>query len=114
MTAEEVFDDLAHKYGDDFNWRMLPFSNKSFVEELRRELGDDHFLFSGEKIYAVAKCDSNDDVLYGCGRENGKDVYYVFHLTWQASNQTGFPKREKLVGIDAVREYIENAYLSNR
>ncbi|MBQ3010196.1 MAG: hypothetical protein IJD81_03270 [Oscillospiraceae bacterium] len=113
MTAEEVFDDLAHKYGDDFTWRMLPFTNKSFVRELHRELGEGHY-FLNNPIYAVAKCDANDDVLYGCGREDEKDVYYVFHLTWQANNQAGYPKRKKLVGIDAVREYIENDYLSSR
>lgn len=32
MTAEEVFCDLIEKYGEDFNWRMLPFSDKDFVE----------------------------------------------------------------------------------
>lgn len=110
MTAEEIFCDLAEKYGEDFNWHMLPFTNKTFVEELRKEIGEGHFLYN-EKIYAVAKCDSNDDVLFGCGRENEKDVYYIFHLTWQSSNEKGFPRYEKFVGIDAVKEYVERAYI---
>ena len=38
MTAEEVFDDLSHKYGEDFNWHMLPFTNKTFVAELKSEI----------------------------------------------------------------------------
>lgn len=28
---------LSDKYGEDFNWHMGPASNKSFVEELKRE-----------------------------------------------------------------------------
>ena len=74
MTVEEVFDDLWKKYGDDFIWRMLPFSDKYFVNELKLELGA-HYLFD-ESIYAVAKCDANDDVLYLCDNDgknnNGK------------------------------------------
>ena len=100
MTAEEVFCDLAEKY----------FTNKTFVEELRKEIGESHFLYN-EKIYAVAKCDSNDDV-YVCGRENEKDAYYIFHLTWQSSNEKGFARYKKIVGINAVKEYIESSYVS--
>ena len=62
MTAEEVFCDLGDKYGDDFNWYMIPLTNRTFVAELRREIGEKHFLYN-KPIYAVAKCDSNDDVL---------------------------------------------------
>lgn len=28
MTAEEVFCDLGDKYGDEFNWHMIPLTNK--------------------------------------------------------------------------------------
>ena len=61
MTAEEVFSALYDKYGVDFNWHLLPLlqANGNFVEELKREIGNDHFLYH-KKIWAVAKCDSND------------------------------------------------------
>ncbi len=42
MTAEEVFDLLWQKYGDEFIWRMLPFTDKYFVKELQQELGDNY------------------------------------------------------------------------
>lgn len=110
MTAEEVFNDLLDKYGSDFNWHMLPLSNKSFVDELKKEIGTAHFLFDAP-VWAVAKCDSNDDVLYLSGSENGKDIYYLFHLTWQAFNKNGFSRYIKIAGIDAVKKYIENSYI---
>lgn len=88
MTAEEVFDDLSHQYGEDFNWRMLPFTNKTFVAELKNEIGKHHFLYN-EQIYVVAKCDSNDDVLFVAGNEGGVDVYYIFHLTYSKENING-------------------------
>lgn len=65
MTLEEMFCDLYDKYGKDFNWYLLPLTQAdgAFVVELNKEIGQGHFL-SGKKIRAVAKCDSNDDVLY--------------------------------------------------
>ena len=38
MTAEEIFCDLFDKYGEDFNWYMVPLSqsNGIFVEELKK------------------------------------------------------------------------------
>ena len=110
MTAEEVFDDLAKKYGEEFNWHVLPFTNKSFVAELKKEIGETHFLYN-ERIYAVAKCDSNDDVLFAAGNEDGMDIYYIFHLTYSVNNMDGYPKYIKLIGIQEVREYIEQAFI---
>ena len=37
MTAEEVFCELSDKYGDDFNWHMLPLSNHTFTAELKKK-----------------------------------------------------------------------------
>lgn len=45
MTAEEVFCELSDKYGDDFNWHMLPLSNHTFTAELKKEIGNRHFLY---------------------------------------------------------------------
>lgn len=43
MTVEELFEKLIGKYGDNFNWTLVPFSNNSFVDELNKELGDNKF-----------------------------------------------------------------------
>ena len=41
MTIEEVFSDLYDKYGEDFNWYMLPLTQADgmFVTELKNEIG---------------------------------------------------------------------------
>ena len=50
MTLEEMFRDLYDKYGNDFNWYMIPFTQAdgAFVAELNKEIGQGHFL-SGKK-----------------------------------------------------------------
>ena len=47
MTAEEIFCDLLDKYGEDFNWCMVPLSQASgfLVEELKKEIGEGHILY---------------------------------------------------------------------
>lgn len=112
MTAEEVFYDLNHRYGDDFNWHMLPYSNKTFVTELKKELGKDHFLYH-KQMWAVAKCDSNDDVLYVTDGDSGTDIYYIIHLTYSALNKNELPKFKEFSGILTVKEYIEQSYTTN-
>lgn len=41
MTLEEMFCDLYDKYGNDFNWYMIPFAQAdgAFVAELNKEMG---------------------------------------------------------------------------
>ena len=38
MTLEEMFCDLYDKYGNDFNWYMIPFTQAdgAFVAELKK------------------------------------------------------------------------------
>ena len=114
MTAEEIFSDLYDKYGEDFNWYMIPFSqaNGTFVTELKKEIGKDHFLYSKE-ILEVAKCESNDDVLYVTGGEAGSDIYYIFHLTYSVQNLAGFPKYKEFADIYAVKKYLEQEFIEN-
>lgn len=102
MTLEEVFYDLDRQYGDRFHWRMLPLTNRSFVEELKREIGKDHPL-AERHLWAVAKCDSDDRVLYLS--ENGD--YYIFHLTYSEYNREGFPRYRRFSGIEEMAEAIE-------
>lgn len=63
MTAQEVFNDWSKKYGEDFNWSMLSLENKTFVTELKKEVGSESPL-NDKDIRALEKCESNDDVLY--------------------------------------------------
>ena len=108
MTAEEVFVELSEKYGENFNWRMIPLTNKSFVEELKKEIGRNHFLYN-KILRAVAKCDSNDRVLYS-STDGGTDIYYIFHLTYSEHNIKGFPKYQVLLNIQEVKAYIEQDF----
>ena len=104
MTLEEMFCDLYDKYGKNFNWYMIPFTQAdgAFVAELNKEIGQDHFLY-GKKIQAVAKCESNDDVLYVVRNGIGRDIYYLFHLTYSAHNADGFPRYEEFADLFAVK-----------
>lgn len=114
MTADEIFSDLFDQYGEDFNWYMVPLSQASgtLVKELKREIGKDHFLYH-KKIWAVAKCESNDDVLYVTGSGKGTDRYYIFHLTYSVQNSEGFPKYQEFPDIGAVKDYIEKSFVEN-
>ena len=91
---------------------MLPLSNLTFVAELKKEIGRNHFLYN-KQIWAVAKCDSNDDVLYLADNGGGTDIYYMFHLTYSECNADGFPRYEKFEEIHAVKEYIEQSLNQN-
>lgn len=110
MTAEEVFNDLSEKYGDSFPWRMLPFSDKGFVTELKREIDQNHFLYN-RKIWAVAKSDSSDDVLFVTENEYKEDIYYIVHLTYSDDNVKGYPQCKVLSEIEKVKQYIEETYV---
>lgn len=114
MTLEEMFCDLYDKYGKDFNWYLLPLTQAdgAFVVELNKEIGQGHFL-SGKKIRAVAKCDSNDDVLYVIRSGIGRDIYYMFHLTYSAHNADGFPRYVEFTDLFAVKEFIERSYIED-
>ena len=78
MTIEEIFSDLYDKYDEDFNWYMIPLTQADgvFVTELKNEIGEDHFLYD-KRIWAAAKCESNDDVLYVIDNGRNADSYYI-------------------------------------
>ncbi|MBQ8133141.1 MAG: hypothetical protein IJ192_01830 [Clostridia bacterium] len=108
-TAEELFDDLYQKYVDEFDWCFVPFTNQTFVSELKKELGTKHKLYH-QQIYAVYRCESNDDVLFVIDSDkNGNDIYCIYHLTWSGKEESGsFPLcKERFVGIDEVKKYFE-------
>lgn len=111
MTIETILDDLAHEYGEDFNWHMIPFSDKFFVNELKKELEtNDPFLSNG--VYAVAKCDSNDDVLFVSGDKTGtKEIWRIYHLTYSHNKSSGFPVYQEFDSRKATAEYIQNQFI---
>lgn len=114
MAVEEVFYDLSNKFGEDFNWYMLPLTKSKgfFVDELKKEIGKEHFLYD-KKIWAVAKCTSNDDVLYVTENECGADIYYIFHLTYSENNLDGFPQCKEFKSIYAVKDFMEQSFIQS-
>lgn len=110
MTVEEIMDKLYHEYGEEFNWHMIPFSQASrghFIEELKKELGEDNDFFETD-VYAVAKCDSNDDVLYGTDIAN--EPWRIYHLTYSSINRDGFPKYIGFASRKEAMEYIRDEF----
>ena len=112
MKIERILYHLAEKYGDEFNWRIIASieSQGAFVDELRRELGDDDKIFQSS-LSVVAKCDSNDDVLFSLRDERNGELWRVYHLTYTANNAPGFPRYEEFTSEEAVGQWIEHQFL---
>lgn len=73
MTAEALLNDLYEKYGDDFNWYMPSFIDKTYMQEAKKEIKVGHFLY-GKTLYSVFKRKDNNDVIFVTGNK-GKDLY---------------------------------------
>ena len=112
MTIESMFHDLYHQYGEKLSWRMLSPTDKYFVEELKRELGPEHPIFS-KGVHAVAKCDSNDDVLYFFGDDRHEAIYRIYHLTYSSHHTDGYPRYKEFADIQAVKAYIEQRLIGD-
>lgn len=112
MTIEEVFYNLYEKYGDKFNWCMIPFTTQgTFVDELRRELREESYIIQ-DKVYAVAKCDSNDDVLFLICNGSAEGLWRIYHLTYTSNNLPEFPRYEEFMSRNAVGNFIENQFIN--
>ena len=113
MTIEEIFCNLYEKYGEEFNWSMVPFTQSKgfFVDELKKELGIDNSLFH-KNVFAVAKCDSNDDVLYLIGDGSVEGIWRIYHLTYSTNNSDGFPCYEEFTSRCDVGSYIEKMFVN--
>lgn len=59
-------------------------------------------------IYSVAKCDSNDDVLFLVG-----ELWRIYHLTYSANNMPGYPKYEEFSSRREATEYIRALYVND-
>ena len=107
MTIEEIMNLFYEEYGEEFNWHMIPFTNKTYVNELKKELGKNDNLVD-QNIYSVAKCDSNDDVLFLVG-----DLWRIYHLTYSTNNMPGYPKYEEFSSRREAAEYIRDQYVND-
>ncbi|PJI09386.1 MULTISPECIES: hypothetical protein [Clostridium] len=103
---EDLFDELARKYSEDFNWSFIPYTNKYFIEEAKREIKEGHPLY-GEIMYSTIKCDSNDDVMYVISEER----YVIIHLTYSKNIDNSYPHFILLPNVEEALIYIENKYL---
>lgn len=43
----------------------------------------------------------------------GRDIYYMFHLTYSAHNADGFPRYVEFTDLFAVKEFIERSYIED-
>ena len=113
MTMEEIIHELTCEYGDSFNWYLIPLTKSTgfFVDELKRELGEGDNIFSS-KIYAVAKCESNDDVLFLICDDSLKELWRIYHLTYSSDNSIGFPKYAEFTSRKSVADFIQNQYVA--
>jgi hypothetical protein len=102
-----LYGQLADRYGDDFNWLLVNESNTSFITELRSELNSGHSLLE-KAVMAVAKSDSNDDVLFLLKEEK----YAIVHLTYSKNNASGFPLYKIFPSIKDAMNYIEERFVS--
>ena len=102
---ENLFSELINKYGDDFNW--IEVKRDCFINELNLEMNKNHPLYSRAKM-AVAKCESNDDVLFLL--DNG-DLAIV-HLTYSTSNADGFLKYKYFLDFQSTIKYIEQEFVT--
>lgn len=113
MSMEDIMKCCEEKFGDDFNWWMLPEEKRetSFVPELKRELGEDDPFFDG-RVYAIYKCDANDDMLFKSIRKDGTELWRIYHLTYSHRRERdGFPIRRDFESGQKAAEYIINHYV---
>jgi len=103
---ESLFDELVRKYGEDFNWSFIAFTNKYFIEEAKREIKEGHLLY-GETMYSTAKCDSNDNVMYVISGER----YVIVHLTYSGNKDASYPHFILFENLKEALSYIEKRYL---
>ena len=106
-TAEELIDNFYQEYGDKFDWMPISFSNKTFRDQAYKEIKKGHALY-GKTMYAVAKCGSNDDILFVTVDDNGNDLYVIIHLTYSENNDASYPKYITLGNIHDAVNYFEN------
>lgn len=107
MTIEEMFYYFDDKYGDEFNWGIIPYKASHFVEELKKEVGNNDPMFQKD-ICAVARSYSADDVLFLVDDE--KDTYRIYHLTY-SHKEDKFLRFVEMENIEKVKEFLERQFI---
>jgi hypothetical protein len=97
---------LLEKYGDDFIWWANTTNNVYYESEAKREIKQGHPLYE-KSIYYLAKCEINDDVIFGL--DNGS--YVIIHLTFAEYSLAGYPKFQYFSDIKNIICYIEKQYI---
>ena len=100
ITSE--IDLLCDKYGEDFNWGIVPKEN-GFVGELKRETDISQY----KEVIAIARSYSCDEVLFLFDN----DIYRIYHLTYSKNNADGFPRYTEFLDSQKVIEHIEKKYI---
>ena len=97
-----IINSLHEKYGEEFNWGTLT-NESTFVNELRKET--DISLYTD--IRAIARCYSNDDVLFMLN----SNIYRIYHLTYSTVRQNVYPKFIEFSDVIDAFNYIEKQYV---
>lgn len=115
MSMEVIMELCEKKYGDDFNWFMLSEDKREtvFVPELKLELGEDDPFLDG-RVYAVYKCEANDDILFRSVRKDGTELWRIYHLTYSRCRECAvFPRRWDFESGQKAAEYIISQYVED-
>ena len=88
LALERDIASFQKEFGEEFNWELIEWNDKSVQKQVHQELKKGHPLF-GMKLNAVARCTSNDDVL--CIRQEDQ-IYISIHLTYNNNGGTEFPR----------------------
>lgn len=105
MTFEELYGNLYDKYGESFNWEMLPLSGTKYRDKIENEIMVGHFLY-GKKLYTVAKCIDNDDFLLVTAGNDRKDLYIILHLTHNDNQDINYPEYFLINDIYELEKYL--------
>ena len=104
-----LYDIHSHFYTFPFFAKNL--KDSLFVPELRLELGEDDPFFDG-RVYAIYKCDANDDMLFQSVRKDGTELWRIYHLTYShCRERDGFPIRRDFESGQKAAEYIINHFV---
>ena len=109
MTFEEAFEILCSELGNEFNWEFISFTNKSWCNQAKKEITEEHPLY-GKNLYATARSTANDDVLFVTSDGQGGNLYIIIHLTYSNHNCINFPRFIALGGTYEMMDYFRKNF----